>query len=63
MLEDLARLRREWEFELIEVDIDQRPEIREKYHARVPVLESAQGLCLSEHFLDQATLLSYLQGA
>ncbi|MCU7904684.1 MAG: glutaredoxin family protein [Candidatus Thiodiazotropha sp. (ex Epidulcina cf. delphinae)] len=63
MLEDLARLRAEWVFDLVEVDIDRRPEIREKYHTRVPVLENAQGRCLSEHFLDQATLLSYLQGA
>ncbi|MES9946987.1 glutaredoxin family protein [Candidatus Thiodiazotropha sp. CDECU1] len=63
MLQELERLQTEWRFELIEVDIDRYPAIREKYHTRIPLLEDHQGRCLSEYFLDQATLLSYLQGA
>ena len=63
MLQELERLQQEWKFEIIEVDIDRYPEIRESYHARIPLLEDSQGRCLSEIFLDQMTLLSYLQGA
>jgi glutathione S-transferase len=63
MLLELKRLQKEWKFELIEVDIDHNPDVRERYHSRVPLLEDHQGRCLSEYYLDQATLLSYLQGA
>ncbi|MCU7802615.1 MAG: glutaredoxin family protein [Candidatus Thiodiazotropha sp. (ex Lucinoma borealis)] len=63
MLEELIRLRSEWQFDLIEVDIDRSPEIREKYNTQIPLLEDAQGSCLSEYYLDRATLLRYLRGA
>ncbi|MES9993941.1 MAG: glutaredoxin family protein [Candidatus Thiodiazotropha sp.] len=63
MLEELQRLQGEWRFDLIEIDIDRDPAIRDSYHTRIPLLEDHQGRCLSEHFLDQASLLSYLQGA
>ncbi|MES9848407.1 MAG: glutaredoxin family protein [Candidatus Thiodiazotropha sp.] len=63
MLMELERLQAEWGFELIEVDIDRNPAIREKYQTRIPILEDHQGRCLSEYFLDQVTLLRYLQGA
>jgi len=62
MLEELIRLRSEWKFDLIEVDIDRSPEIREEYNTRIPFLEDAQGSCLSEYYLDQVTLLRYLRG-
>ncbi len=63
MLQELQRLRQEWKFEIIEIDIDRYPEIRDSYHTRIPLLEDSQGRCLSEYFLDQMTLLRYLQGA
>ncbi|PUB78308.1 MAG: thioredoxin family protein [gamma proteobacterium symbiont of Ctena orbiculata] len=63
MLQELKRLQTEWRFELIEIDIDRYPEIRDSYDTRIPLLEDNQGRCLSEYFLDQASLLSYLQGA
>lgn len=62
MLAELKRLQREWQFEIIEVDIDRYPEIRDSYSTRIPLLEDHQGRCLSEYFLDQMTLLRYLQG-
>lgn len=63
MLMELVRLQAEWDFEIIEVDIDCNPAIREKYRTRIPLLEDHQGRCLSEYFLDQVALLRYLQGA
>ncbi|MES9968850.1 MAG: glutaredoxin family protein [Candidatus Thiodiazotropha sp.] len=63
MLLELERLQREFKFELIQVDIDRYPAIRDNYRTRIPLLEDHQGRCLSEYFLDQATLLSYLKGA
>jgi glutathione S-transferase len=63
MLMALERLRSEWRFELIEIDIDNDRQLRETYKNRVPLLNDDQGRCLSEFFLDQETLLSYLRGA
>jgi glutathione S-transferase len=63
MLLELERLQGEWRFELIEVDIDDDPVLREKYQTRIPLLQDHQGRCISEHFLDQVALLRYLQGA
>lgn len=63
MLQELQRLQQEWKFEIIEIDIDRYPEIRDSYHTRIPLLEDSQGRCLCEYFLDQMTLLRYLQGA
>jgi glutathione S-transferase len=62
MLQELERLQAEWRFELIEVDIDSDPAMREKYNTRIPLLEDHRGRCISEYFLDQVTLLRYLQG-
>ena len=59
----LEDLRRSWEFELEQVDVDSDATLRERYHTRVPVLEDADGNCLSEYFLDQASVLNYLQSA
>jgi glutathione S-transferase len=63
MLLALERLQAVWPFKLIEVDIDDNPALREKYQTRIPLLEDHQGRCISEYFLDQVTLLRYLQGA
>jgi hypothetical protein len=59
----LQRLKAQWRFELIEIDIDRDPQVRQAYQSRVPLLNDHQGRCLSEYYLDQETLLSYLQGA
>jgi len=63
MLLHLEGLRPTRPFELEMIDVDGNPEIREAYQRRIPVLETAEGRCLSEYFLDEATVLSYLQGA
>jgi glutathione S-transferase len=63
MLQELQRLQLEWRFEIIEIDIDRYPEFRESCLTRIPLLEDSQGRCLSEYFLDQMTLLRYLQSA
>jgi glutathione S-transferase len=63
MLLELEQLQAEWLFELIKVDIDSDSALREKYNTRIPLLEDHSGRCISEYFLDQVTLLSYLQDA
>lgn len=58
----LEQLRQTRAFELEMIDVDRDETIRDRYHTRVPVLEDPDGNCLSEYFLDQAAVLSYLQG-
>jgi hypothetical protein len=60
---ELERLKTRWRFELIEIDIDRDPRVRQAYQTRVPLLSDHQGRCLSEYYLDPVTLLRYLQGA
>jgi hypothetical protein len=62
MLLHLERLRKTRQFDLELVDVDSGPGIREAYQQRLPVLEAAEGQCLSEYFLDEAAVLNYLQG-
>jgi hypothetical protein len=59
----LEQLKAQWRFELIEIDIDRDPQVCQAYQARVPLLNDHKGRCLSEYYLDQETLLRYLQGA
>jgi hypothetical protein len=63
MLLELEGLQAEWQFKVIEVDIDGDSALLEKYGTRIPLLEDHQGRCISEYFLDQVTLLRYLRGA
>ena len=64
MQSHLEELRRAWHFELELIDVDAATQvIREGYQQRVPLLEAVDGLCLSEYYLDEVTVLSYLQGA
>ena len=49
MLLELERLQMEWKFELIEVDIDRYPAIREKFQTRIPLLEDHQGGVISTY--------------
>lgn len=62
MLLHLERLRQTRQFDLELIDVDSEPGIREVYDQRVPVLEAAEGECLSEYYLDEAAVLNYLQG-
>jgi hypothetical protein len=61
MATHLDALRRDWHFEIERIDVDSDIAHRERYHSRVPVLEDADGNCLSEYFLDLSSVLSYLQ--
>jgi len=63
MLVHLERLRLGGPFELELIDVDDHPSVPERYRLRVPLLEdAAEGRCLSEYYLDEATVLSYLRG-
>jgi hypothetical protein len=44
------------------IDVDRDDEGLSAYRTRIPVLETPQGECLSEYFLDEEVLLSYLEG-
>ena len=62
MLSHLRRLQGDREFPLDLIDVDREPVLRASYDTRVPVLETAEGSCLSEYFLDEVALLTYLDG-
>ena len=62
MLERLAPYQNSGHLSLELIDIDHRAEAWSAYRTRIPVLESPEGECLSEHFLDEDALLSYLEG-
>jgi hypothetical protein len=49
-------------FSLELIDVDSAATELFSYQARIPVLETPQGKCLSEYFLDEDALLSYLDG-
>ncbi len=63
MLTELEQLRRSTAFELEQIDVDGNATIRERYHARVPVLEDSDGRLLCEVFLDPSAVLNYLRDA
>lgn len=56
----LQQLPRNREFLLEMVDVDRSPDKLDDYGSRIPVLESAEGDCLSEYFLDEVRLLNHL---
>jgi hypothetical protein len=43
------------------IDVDQLADGLSFYQSRIPLLETLQGECLCEYFLDEDALLSYLQ--
>ena len=60
MVQALERLHLELGFDYATVDIDAEPELRERYHTRVPVLAASDAeICY--YFLDEALLRSFLQ--
>lgn len=59
LLEHMARLAATHAFEYQVRDIDREPALRERYHARVPVV-ACDGEEVCEFFLDQAGLLARL---
>jgi glutaredoxin len=62
MTQALERLRPELGFDYATVDIDAKPELRERYDTRVPVL-AANGTEICYYFLEEASLRAFLQGA
>ena len=44
------------------IDVDREPGIQSTYGRRVPLLETAEGDCLCEYYLEQISLLNYLHG-
>lgn len=58
----LQRLLENREVILELVDVDCSPGKLDDYGSRVPVLESAEGDCLSECLLDEIKLIEYLDG-
>ncbi len=63
MASELQRLVQHRDFHLELVDVERTPGKLDAYGSRVPVLESQDGECLSEYFLDEDKLMSYLSGA
>jgi glutaredoxin len=59
LLADLRELAAEHAFEIDVRDVDSKTEWRERYDARVPVVECG-GKFVCEYFLDKETLLSSL---
>ncbi len=62
LLAQLDGLRRNREFSLQMIDVDLNPSELSAYLTRIPVLESSDGDCLSEYFLNEDALLNYLDG-
>ena len=63
MVSDLQRLVQDRGFHLELIDVERTPGKLDAYGSRVPVLESPDGECLSEYFLDEDKLMSYLRRA
>lgn len=61
MQEQLESYRERGGFTLERFDISRDAELERVYGTRIPVLETAEGRCLSEYFLDERSLLSYLE--
>jgi glutathione S-transferase len=63
MRDALGEYQAKFDFQAIEVDIDEDSDLQARYGSRIPLLLSGHGECLSEYYLDPKRLLSYLQGA
>ncbi|EHQ52687.1 glutaredoxin 2 [Ectothiorhodospira sp. PHS-1] len=61
MLHELCSLRDELGFEIREVDIDEDPALRQRFHAKIPVLAVGEEI-LCCHFLDERGLRLELAG-
>ncbi len=59
----LQEFRKEHPFELMEIDIDQKPNLAEKYGPLIPVLESEPGSRICHYYLDPVALEEYLQSS
>jgi len=62
MLERLEAYQQAGRLRLELIDVDRRDVDLSAYRTRIPVLEAPDGECLSEYFLDEDRLLSYLDG-
>ena len=60
MQAQLQDLQAEHGFTLELTDLDREPGMQSAYGRRVPVLETAEGTCLCEHYLERMSLLNYL---
>ena len=63
MWQHLQEFRKVHSFELIEIDIDQQPDLTEKYGPLIPVLENARGNRLCHYYLDPVALEEYLESS
>jgi len=59
MMQALERLRPELGFQLLDVDIDDDPELRRRYDTRVPVLAAGE-VEICYYFLEEARLRAHL---
>jgi len=62
MLERLAPYQGSGRLSLELIDVDLGGAGMSAYRTRIPVLETPQGECLGEYFLDEDVLLRYLEG-
>ena len=61
MWQHLQEFRKEHPFDLIEIDIDEKSELVERYGTLIPVLESSSGNRICHYYLDPVALQQYLQ--
>jgi thioredoxin reductase (NADPH) len=61
MMQALERLRPEFGFQLLDVDIDSDPVLRSRYDTRVPVLTAGK-VEICYYFLEEARLRAHLSG-
>ena len=61
MWEHLQKLRQDWQFEIEAITIDTDAELKAQHGARIPVLETGVGDEICNYYLDQKTLIEYLE--
>lgn len=61
MWDHLQELRQDWPFEIEAINIDADPELKARHGTRIPVLETGAGDEICNYYLDQKTLIEYLE--
>jgi hypothetical protein len=61
MWEHLQELRQEWQFEVEAINIDADVELKARHGTSIPVQETGVGGEICNYYLDQKTLIEYLE--
>ena len=60
MWEHLQEIRKEYEFQVVTIDIGDDAELEARHGTRIPVLETEDGKELCNYYLNERGLLDYL---